>query len=259
MGLKFTILGCANSYGVPYAGNDWGDCDPNEVRNRRTRCSLLVQSENTSIVIDTGADFREQMNIHKVNTLDAVLYTHKHSDHTAGIDDLRIYAIRNKAPLCAYLDSDTLDYIRTSRDYILETKVKEYPAMLTTHTVDPYSDFTINNDLKVQTHSLNHGSIISMGYRFGDVAYSLDMKDITDSRSFDALYGIKTWIVDAGAYKSEHNPVHATFDRIIELNQKVKASRVILTSLSNRIDYKQASSELPDGYEIAYDGMKIKS
>ncbi len=258
MSLTFTILGSGCSYGVPYAGNDWGECDPHEPKNRRTRCSLLVQSENTTMIVDTGPDFREQMNSYDIKKIDGVVYTHKHPDHTAGIDDLRIYAIRNKEALRAYMDQDTSDYLMLSKDYLFKERHKTYPAIIRPEIIQHFDSFQIG-DIDIETHVLDHVTVNTTGYRFGDLAYSVDMRDINNERSFEALKDIKTWIVDAGAYTLTSFSVHATFEHVQELNKRIKAERVILTSLSKRVDYKKASEHLPEGFELAYDGLKIKT
>lgn len=257
MGLKFTILGCGCSYGVPRPGNDWGYCDPSEPKNKRTRSSLMVQSDTTTLVVDTGQDFRDQMNRHEVQTVDAVCYTHLHADHTSGVDDIRIYAIRNQDKIPCYMNQETYEYFLESKGYLLEVKKETHPALMTANIREPFDVFQVE-DIPVSTHLLDHGIIDSIGYRFGNVAYSLDMMDIADARTFDALEGIETWIVDGGAHNVAGKSIHARFDKIIELNQRVKARRVIMSSLTNRTDYSQASSELPDGYELAYDGMVIE-
>ncbi|MGB1076900.1 MAG: MBL fold metallo-hydrolase [Bdellovibrionales bacterium] len=255
--LKLTILGSGCSFGVPYAGNSWGECDPNEPKNKRSRCALLVESDTTTVVIDTGQDFREQMNKHNVQNVDAVLYTHKHPDHTAGIDDLRIYSIRKgKQPLPAYMDQTTYDYLSIAKDYLIEEQHETYPSVLVPHILAPLEKIKIG-DIDITTHTLDHGTITSTGYRFGNTAYSLDMKSIPEEKSLQSLIGIDTWIVDAGAYREKNFSVHANFDEVIALNQKIKAERVIFMSLSNKIDYQTVSKELPNGYELAYDGMII--
>ncbi len=258
MKLKFTILGCTSSFGVPYPGNDWGVCDPHEPKNRRTRCSLLIQSETTTLIVDTGADFREQMNRYNIKNLDAVFYTHKHADHTAGIDDLRIYAVRNKEKLTAYMNEETSLEVLRNKSYIFKQEHASHPAILSPYILQPFETVEVG-DIAVQTHVLDHAVLNAVGYRFGNTAYSVDMKDIAEEKSFDALEGIDTWIVDAGAYHRTSFSLHATFDKIIELNKRIGAQRVILTSLSNHIDYKVASQEIPEGFEIAYDGLCVES
>lgn len=257
MGLKFTILGCGCSFGVPRPGNDWGSCDPSEPKNRRTRASLMVQSDETTVIVDTGQDFREQMNRHDVQLIDAVLYTHLHADHTAGVDDIRAYSIRNKDRIKGYMNQETYDFFHETRGYLINMVAQSHPALLFPQLIGSFDEFEVG-DIKINSHLLDHGIIDAIGYRFGDVAYSLDMMDINDERSFKALEGIDTWIVDGGAHKVTGKAIHATFERVIELNQRVKARRVILSSLANRTDYKEASEELPEGYEIAFDGMVIE-
>lgn len=257
MGLKFTILGCGCSFGVPRPGNDWGNCDPSEPKNRRSRASLMVQSNETTIILDTGQDFREQMNRHNVQSIDAVLFSHLHTDHTSGVDDIRAYSIRNKARIKGYMNQETYDFFHKTKGYLIESVGETHPALLSPQVIKSFDTFEIG-DIKIQSHSLDHGIIEAIGYRFGNFAYSLDMMDINDERTFEALEGVDTWVVDGGAHKVTGHAIHATFERVIELNQRIKARRVILSSLANRTDFKEASEELPDGYEIAYDGMVIE-
>ena len=254
--LKFTILGSGCSFGVPYPGNHGGKCDPSNPKNRRMRCSLLVQSDTTNIVVDTGQDFREQTNINEIKYIDAVLYSHKHPDHTAGIDDMRMFAIRVQNTIPAYMDDTTYEYLARAKDYLIKQENIAYPPIITPHILSGYETFSVG-DIDVSTHILDHGTINSTGFRFGDVAYSLDMKDIHDERTFTALEGIGAWIVDAGGFESSENPVHASFEHIMNLNKRIKAKRVIFTSHTNHIDYDTISAQLPDGYELAYDGQVL--
>ena len=257
MGYKITILGCGNSFGVPRPGNEWGDCDPKNQKNRRTRCSLLVQSKTTNLVVDTGQDFREQMNAHNVKTLDAVLYTHAHGDHVAGIDDVRVYAQDkvNSGKFPVYSSQSCLTELQRRYKYLFETVNPSYPALFRKELVKVYEPFRVG-DIDITPHLLNHGRITALGYRFGNTAYSVDMLDLAnDDMSIDHLKGINTWIVDAGGFMSSTNPVHASFERIFALNEKIGAKRVILTVLSHLIDYDSVNADLPDGFELAYDGL----
>lgn len=253
--LTFTILGCGNSTGVPIPGNRWGDCDPKEPKNRRMRCSLMVQSPITTIIIDTGADFREQMNKHDVQYIDAVFYTHMHGDHTAGIDDLRAYKFIQKENIELYASPETLDSLRPRYNYIFEGGVSScYPPLVNVNEI--YDDpFTID-DIRVVPFQQDHGTCKSTGFRFGDTAYSVDIYDL-DDRAIMALKGVKTWIVDAAGYHNENNKVHANLKTIYSLNEQIGAEKVILTSLSVNMDYQTLKKELPAGYEPAYDGMIV--
>lgn len=256
-----TVLGCGNSTGVPAIGNAWGQCDPNEPRNTRTRCSIAVQTDQTTLIIDTGPDFRGQVNAANITHIDAVLYTHAHSDHVNGIDELRLIRFRNKELVKVYVNKQAYDDIRHRFEYMFEGSDTghPYPPML-----DPYifknTDFGQKlryNDIGFTPFLQEHGEIKATGYRFGDFGYSVDMKDL-DADAIQSLKGIKTWLVDAAGYHSTDNKVHANLETIYALNEQIGAETVYLTSLSLAMDYKTLQSELKQGYYPAYDGLKLQ-
>ena len=256
MALTFTVLGCGNSTGVPAAGNYWGKCSPEEPKNKRTRPSLLVQSNTTTIVIDTGPDFSLQATHHDINQVDAVLYTHSHGDHVHGIDDLKIYAkAKPDGILPAFTNHETILELKRRFCYLFEGGNESiYQPMLQTHALDDrYGQTVTIGDINFIPFEQTHGKVRSVGYRFGDFAYSTDMKHL-NAQSIDILRGVKTWIVDSAGYHQENNPVHASLKEIYALNKHVQAQNVYLTSLSLAMDYETMISELPDGYLPLYDG-----
>ena len=259
--MKFTILGCGNSTGVPSIGDVWGACDPKEPKNRRGRCSLLVESKTTKLVIDTGPDFREQLTRVKIPTVDAILYTHSHDDHVMGISDIRSITFRNKKITPVYGSAETLDEITQRFDYHFKGgKSKLYPPILQAMEI---KDFGVKNtigDIDFVPFHQDHGTCITTGYRFGDFAYSVDFISLEDA-AVNVLKGVKTWVVDAAGYKEPRDDgrlhVHANLDTIYELNKRVGASQVYLTSLSLAMDYKTLTEELRAGYAPAYDGLSF--
>lgn len=265
MSYKITILGCGNAAGTPSIGNFWGDCDPNEPRNRRLRASIAVQSDNTTIVVDTGPDFRHQLNRAQINDLDAVLYTHAHSDHVSGIDDLRMFYFRhNRTPIPVYANNETFTDMRQRFNYIFEggkgaAEGLYYPIIEPHKIKEPHVGQIITiGDIDVMPYEQDHMTCTSMGYRFGDVAYSTDMHNLND-QSIEALQGVKIWIVDGAGYKRDDNMVHASFKGVFELNKRIGAQKVFFTHMSCFMDYKTMIDELPDGYEPAYDGLAFTS
>ncbi len=259
MSLKITIMGCGNSSGVPAIGNFWGACDPQEPRNKRTRCALAVQSENTTLILDTGSDFREQMNRHHISNLSAVLYTHPHSDHCHGIDDLRGFFFRQgRKALDVYGSEETLADITKRFDYLFKGGNNEefYPPMLTTHTYakNMYGRTQCVGDIEFIPYKIDHGSCIVTGYRFGDFAYSVDMKTM-DETALNTIAGVKIWVVDGAAYKNPDNAVHADLETIYRYNKIIKAKEVYISSLSTIMDYQTLRTELPKGFYPAYDGL----
>lgn len=257
--LKITVLGCGNSTGVPSIGNNWGACDPENPKNRRTRCSLAVRSETTTIIIDTGPEFREQINRENIPRIDAVLYTHAHSDHVNGIDELRIIKSRNKKLVPVYANTETLENLRERFDYMFQGGNHElYPPILDPHELSGagIEEETTCGDIRFIPFEQDHGTCASIGYRFGDFAYSVDVWTLND-RAVEILRGIRTWIVDGAAYKQAENPVHANFETIFRLNEKIGAQNVYISSLSLAMDYETLQRELPEGYAPAYDGLSL--
>ena len=256
--LKITIMGCGNSSGTPSIGNHWGNCDPHEPRNLRTRPSVAVQSEDTTIVIDTGTDFREQINRTDIKAVDAVLYTHSHGDHIHGIDELRVFRYRFGSYVPIYGNRVSIEELQERFSYLFVERAAIYPKVLEPHIIEN-KDFchpmTVG-DITCIPYEQDHGTCKSLGYRFGDTAYSTDMVDM-DHASIETLKGIKCWIVDAAAYKLEKNPVHANLKKIYELNEIIEAEQVYITHLSNQMDYQTMIKELPEGYAPAYDGLEL--
>lgn len=259
--IELTILGCGNSTGVPAAGNYWGTCDPKTPKNRRTRPSVWVKSETTSLVIDTGPDFSYQATRAGIKAINSVLYTHAHGDHANGIDDLRRYmrACENGV-MNLYTNHQTVSELQRRFYYLFEDSEESiYKKSATLHALDDLygQDFRIG-DLSFIPFEQSHGRFVrSVGFRFGSLAYCTDMKAL-DTLALSTLKGIKTWIVDAAAYNEDTNPVHASLKDIYAYNDIIGAQQVYLTSLSLLMDYQTLLNELPEGYYPAYDGLKFK-
>lgn len=261
MSIKITILGCGNSSGVPSVGNYWGVCDPAEPKNRRNRACLAVQSSDTTIIIDTGADFRHQMNAFDIHNLDAVFYTHQHSDHCHGIDDLRPLFFRNdKTPISCFGHQDSFNELEQRFHYLFEggNNARYYPPVLDAHpfSSDQYGKMQSFGGVEFIPFEMDHHSCTSVGYRFGDVAYCVDMKRL-DQKAMDVLKGCDTWIVDGAGYHSDDNAVHANLDALYAYNEYVGARQVYVTCLSSLMDYQTMCDELPDGFDPAYDGLTL--
>lgn len=255
--LKLTLMGCGNSTGVPAAGNRWGACDPNEPRNLRTRCSALFQSANTNIVIDTGPDFRQQVNKADVQKLDAVLYTHAHSDHMNGIDDLRVYVFRQKQLMPVYASRETFDDLKGYFPYMFHGgKIDLYPPLLDEREIKDFGKAFTIGDIDCIPLRMDHGSCVATGYRIGNAAYCVDFINLDDA-AVEILKGIDIWIVDAAGYRQTDSKVHANLQTIFNLNKRIGAKTVVLTSLSLAMDYNTLINELPAGYIPAHDGISF--
>ena len=201
--MRVTILGCGGSGGVPRIGNDWGTCDPNEPRNRRTRASILVDAGRTRVLVDTSPDLRQQCLDRGIAGFDAVLYTHAHADHCHGIDEIRTLALRDRRAMPVYAAADTMAAIKDRFAYAFGVPGSPYPAILEPHPID--GPLTLG-DLAVTPFEQDHGSVTTLGLRFGPIAYSTDVVAL-DEAAFAALEGVEIWIV--AALRTKPHPTHA--------------------------------------------------
>jgi len=256
--LEIVILGCGSSGGVPRGDGDWGDCDPGEPKNRRTRCSMLARRHGpngtTSVLIDTSPDLRQQALAAGIRHVDAVLYTHDHADQTHGIDDLRVFAIHARRRIQAWMDPATHHALTKRFDYIFESH-HGYPAILEGQSIPPHGEAWgidgAGGRIPVVTFDQEHGPIRSVGYRLGPVAYSSDVSDL-DEAALEAVRGSDLWIVDALRYTP--HPTHAHVDRTLEWIAGVGVGRAVLTNLHIDLDYRALKKKLPDNVEVAFDG-----
>lgn len=259
-----TILGCGSSGGVPRIGNVWGDCDPAEPRNRRLRCSLLIEgwSEGsdspTRIVIDTGADLREQMLRARVDRVDAVLYTHAHADHTHGIDDLRVLALHNRRRVDVYYDADTGARLHEAFSYCFITAPgSDYPPILNGHEIAPGDVLEVEGPggtMTVTVFEQEHGKITSLGFRINNVAYCCDLSGFPEA-SFPAISGLDLWIIDA--LRPTPHPSHLSLPETLDWIARFKPRQAVLTNMHIDLDYARTEAETPDHVTPAFDGMQI--
>ncbi|MCF6326675.1 MAG: MBL fold metallo-hydrolase [Devosiaceae bacterium] len=259
-----TILGSGSSGGVPRVGNIWGDCDPNEPKNRRRRCSLLLtgttkgRAGKTRIIIDTGCDLREQLLDANVKNIDAVFYTHEHADHTHGIDDLRAIALNNRKRIDIYMGERTRLRLHKAFSYCFEApKDSGYPPILNSHEILASKSITITGeggDITLLPVLQEHGNISTFGFRIDDFLYSCDVSGFAD-KSISHLASLKVWIVDA-LRRSPH-PSHLNLEQSLAWIKRIKPNQAILTNLHVDLDYKTIIDETPDNVTPAYDGMRI--
>ncbi len=262
--LEAVILGCGSSGGVPRLGGrdgagEWGDCDPANPKNRRRRCSLLVHRGETSVLVDTSPDLREQLLDARVRHLDAVLMTHPHADQTNGIDDLRVLTQVMGRRIDMHTDRATLDHLSKQFGYCFATPPgSEYPPILNGHALaEPFVRFDIagaGGAIPVTPFWQSHGRVRSLGFRLGSLAYSSDVNAL-DEDAFRVLEGVECWIVDALRYRAHGS--HANVEMALAWIARVKPKRAVLTNLHNDLDYETLKRELPPGVEPAYDGMVI--
>jgi phosphoribosyl 1,2-cyclic phosphate phosphodiesterase len=263
--LELTILGCGSSGGVPRADGDWGDCDPAEPKNQRSRCSMLVRRKSgappaqwTTAVIDTSPDLRLQTALAGVKRLDHVLLTHDHADQVHGIDDIRAFFNNQRARIPCWMDQTTHQTMMRRFGYIFEGE-GGYPAIASPRALPAHGEaWTLDGPsgaIPVVGFDQDHGAIRSIGYRFGGVAYSSDVVGL-DETAFEALADLDVWIVDALRWRP--HPTHAHVDMALEWIARVKPRRAILTNMHIDLDFNDLAAKLPPGVEPAYDGMRFE-
>lgn len=260
--LTFTLMGCGSSPGVPRPNGDWGNCDPKNPKNRRSRPSLLVERFGpdgvTRVVVDTGPDFREQMIRAEAWSLDGVLYTHSHADHIHGIDDIRSYFIDRRSRIPVYADAQTLARLYAGFGYIFETpEGSNYPAIAKTTEIDAGQTITIEGKggaIEAQCFRLTHGDLSILGYRFGNFAYCTDTSAIPTG-TYKELENLDVMVIDALQYR-EH-PSHLSVAQALAEIEKIKPKRAILTHMHVPLDYEILRQELPDHIEPGFDGLKV--
>ena len=261
--LKITILGCGSSGGVPRIGGDWGSCDPNEKKNIRTRCSLLIEKTSkegkTSVLIDTSPDMRQQLINAKVINLDAVLYTHDHADQTGGIDDLRAFALRNRKRVPVYLDKETSKRLIPRFDYCFKDGEKSgYPAILEENRIELFKEFVISGsggEISFLPFLQKHGNIDSIGFKFNNIAYSSDVVGFHD-KSLKYLYNLDYWIIDA--LRHLPHPTHTHLDQTLKWIKKYKTKKAYLTNMHIDLDYNYLLENLPNNVLPSYDSLNFK-
>lgn len=261
--IRLTILGCGPSPGVPRINGDWGDCDPDEPKNRRLRCAALVErvtSEGvTRVVIDCGPDFRQQMLRARVDRLDAVALTHPHADHIHGIDDLRGYVFAQGGRVDIYADQATFDRVLEAFRYCFETPPgSEYPP------IARHVPFEVGQIVKIEGPGgtlemlplkQHHGSITSIGWRIGPIAYCSDVSGFPQESAAE-IRGVRHLVI--GALQYRRHPSHLSVDQALDWIARLEVERATLTHMNIPLDYQCLARQLPRHVQPAYDGLVIE-
>lgn len=257
-----TILGCGSSGGVPRIGDDWGLCDPKNPKNRRRRCSILVEKSDSSgttrILVDASPDLREQMLSEGVDRIDGVWFTHEHADHTHGIDELRGFYLRQRRRVPIWADKPTLDMLQRRFAYCFQTAPgSDYPATLTSNLIEPGQEVVTVGEggrISAMPFPVQHGKLEVLGFRFANMAYTPDLNGIPES-SAAHLSNLDLWIVDA--LKRDPHGSHFCLAQTLEAIERFKPRRAVLTNMHIDMDYATLRAELPPNVEPAYDGLKL--
>jgi len=259
-----TIMGCGSSGGVPRIGGGWGVCDPANPKNRRRRCSLLIEGRMVSdgpptrVVIDTGCDLREQLLDANVDRVDAVLYTHEHADHTHGIDDLRVLALNNRKRVDVYFSREAGERIVQSFSYCFTAPPGSgYPPILNQNLITAGMPLIISGpggDIEILPFRQDHGEIFSLGFRVGNFAYSCDLSSIPEESTY-AVSGLDIWVLDA--LRPAPHPSHLSLSEALEQVALHRPREAVLTNLHIDLDYAETDRITPQNVRPAYDGLTI--
>ncbi len=257
--IKITVLGTGTSVGIPALGKlGWGNCDPSNPKNRRQRCSVLIENENTTILVDAGPDIKNQLIEHNIKKLDAVFITHQHSDHISGLDELRPFYFYNREKIKIYTNAETSKFLLTRFNYLFEKSASSqsyFNPPFELNNIEYFEELNINN-INIKSIKQNHGAIDTLGFIFNDkFGYCTDVVDFPDI-SFNSLYNLKVLII-TGLRESPHL-AHAHFDLSFNWIAKLKPDLAYLTHLSPESDHDVVTKLCPPNVYPAYDGLVIE-
>lgn len=249
------MLGSGTSAGVPRVGNDWGACDPDDPRNRRTRVSIIVEgADGARLLVDTSTDLRQQLLANEIDRIDAVFWTHDHADHCHGIDDLRALRYGRSGPLPGFASDETVRRLRQRFGYIFSGQYG-YPTIVSVDTLDRLRMFA---GIRIDTCQMPHGPIESTAYRFDQdgksIGYATDFSEICEG-IVDLFWDIDILVVDC--LRREPHPTHANLAMALQLGERCRARKIVLTHLDKSLDYRSLSDEVPDNVLVGYDGMVL--
>ena len=259
--LRVTLLGVGGSGGVPLLGGpeghgDWGDCDPDEPRNRRSRSSAVVENgSGRRLLLDAGPDLRGQLLATGLADLEAVVFSHGHADHIMGVDELRIVNRLRGGSIDAFGTCQTLSELKTRFDYAFRPPAPPtfFRPALTPRAVAPGETVAMAG-MPVRLFRQDHRVMETLGFRIGQFAYSTDVVTLPDD-SLEALEGLDTWVV--GCLQRNYHPVHANIDRVVEWVARLRPRRCVLTHMSGDLDWAWMCANLPPGIEPGHDGMVL--
>jgi phosphoribosyl 1,2-cyclic phosphate phosphodiesterase len=259
--LRFHILGCGSSGGVPRIGGHWGECDPANPKNRRRRCSMLVERETdqgvTRVLIDTSPDMRDQLIDAGVGALDGVIYTHSHADHVHGVDDLRMVVFNMRERVNVWADQTTCDALLDRFGYVfIQPEGSSYPPILNLNLLNgPVRITGLGGEITFTPFEVEHGRIDALGFRIKDLVYLPDVSAMNNA-AWDVLSGANCWVLDA--LRREPHPTHSHLEQSLEWIEKSGVPNAVLTNMHIDLDYETVLAETPDHVTPAYDGMIIE-
>jgi phosphoribosyl 1,2-cyclic phosphate phosphodiesterase len=257
--MKITILGSGSAYGVPYFGGNWGDCDPNNPKNRRSTASILIEDRGTKVLVDMGYDILRQSEKHDIRVVDGVIFTHTHADHMVGNFHVPIMmSYYQDQDLNFYADKFTEQGIKKMWWFQYDDKnpANFYgPLRVKWNEIKPYQSFRVG-DMDILPLPQKHGSMTSYGLRIGNFCYSTDVEEIPE-KGFEHLKNLDVWIVECDSIEKS-DPKHAYFEKALSWIDRVKPRQAYLTHLDHTIDYETVSKTLPEHVGLLYDDQIIE-
>ncbi|GGD51133.1 MBL fold metallo-hydrolase [Erythrobacter arachoides] len=255
--MKLIVLGSGTSTGVPRIGNDWGECDPANPKNRRTRVSIVVESNaGTRLLVDTSPDLRHQLLANDIGRIDGVFWTHDHADHCHGIDDLRPLRFGRSAGIPGFASQATGDSLKRRFSYVF-TGQHGYPNIVDLNGLDT---LRIHAGFGVKSLEMPHGPICSTGYRFDadgkSIGYATDFCQLSDEL-IGFFRGVDVLVSDC--LRREPHPTHASLAMALEFSQRTGAGKTVLSHLDKSMDYATLSAEIPNTVLVGYDGMVLEA
>jgi phosphoribosyl 1,2-cyclic phosphate phosphodiesterase len=249
-----TFLGTGTSQGVPLIACNCGVCTSSNPKDKRLRSSLLIQSDTTTLVIDTGPDFRYQMLREDVQQLNAVVFTHEHKDHIAGLDDIRAFNFKQKVPMDVFANEAV--QLALHREFYYIFSDKKYPGipLINLHTISD-SEFKVG-DIKLIPIEVLHFKLPVLGFRINDFTYITDAKTVSDKER-EKIKGTRILVINA--LQKEKHISHFTFDEALQFAEELGAETTYFTHISHRLGkYEDVENELPTNIKLAYDGLRLE-
>lgn len=254
--MKIYFLGTGTSQGIPVIGNKHPVCLSTNLKDKRLRSSILIEWKGSKILIDCGPDFRQQMLRIDNDSLDAILFTHEHADHTAGLDDIRPYCFMESKAMPVFAQNRVVESLKRRFDYIFET-TNRYPGApsIEIHEIEAYFDFTVDNKT-IKPLLVNHGSLPILGYRFKDFAYLTDVKTL-DEATYEQLHNLDVLVINA--LRIQEHPTHNNLDEALEHIRKIKPKKAYLTHIGFQLGFHdEIQATLPENVFLAYDNLTIE-
>ena len=254
--MKFIILGCGSSMGVPRSDGFFGKCNPKNKKNYRTRCSAILKTKSENILFDTSPDLRNQLLKNKIKKINKVLFSHSHADQTHGINDLRVFYINNQKTIPVYGDKVTRKYLYKTFNYCFTNKDREYPATLKLNSIKKKIFVKdAQKKITIKPISVRHGKINSICYIIANkLAYISDVSHFY-KKDYRLFKNLKYLIIDCLWYKK--HPSHLNLDECLKLIKIFSPEKAILTNLHSELDYEILKKKLPKNVAPAYDGLSL--